>query len=73
MARVGTDIDSAGSQWFITYNDKYQDVLNRQYTVFGKVVEGMETVDALTPRDTSNVATPQPEGDRIISIEIKEG
>jgi peptidylprolyl isomerase len=73
MARVGTDIDSAGSQWFITYNDKYQDVLNRQYTVFGKVVEGMETIDALTPRDTSNVATPQPEGDRIISIEIVEG
>jgi len=72
MART-SDPNSAGSQWFITYTDKYQDPLNDQYTVFGKVVEGMETVDALTPRDPQNVATPQPEGDRIISIEIVEG
>jgi len=72
MART-SDPNSAGSQWFVTYNDKYQDVLNGQYTVFGKVVEGMEVVDALTPRDPENVATPQPEGDRIISVEIKEG
>jgi cyclophilin family peptidyl-prolyl cis-trans isomerase len=73
MARVGTDINSAGSQWFVTYTDKYQNVLNGQYTVFGKVVEGIEIVDALTARDPENVATPQPEGDKIISIEIKEG
>ena len=73
MARVGTDVNSAGSQWFITYNDQYQSGLNGQYTVFGKVVEGMEVVDTLTPRDPQNVATPQPEGDRIISIEIVEG
>ena len=73
MARVGTDVNSAGSQWFITYNDQFQKVLNGQYTVFGKVVEGMEVVDSLTPRDPENVATPQPEGDRIISIEIIEG
>jgi peptidylprolyl isomerase len=73
MARVGNDVNSAGSQWFVTYNDKFQGPLNGQYTVFGKVVKGMETVDALTPRDPSNVATPQPEGDRIISIEIVEG
>jgi len=38
--------------------------LNGQYTVFGKVVEGMEVVDTLTP---------QPEFDAIISIEITEG
>jgi len=73
MARVESDINSAGSQWFVTYSDKYQNVLNDQYTVFGKVVEGMEIVDALTPRNPQNVATPQPEGDKIISIEIKEG
>lgn len=73
MARVDTDVNSAGSQWFITYNDQYQGALNGQYTVFGKVTEGMEVVDALTPRDPSNVATPQPEGDKIIGIEITEG
>ena len=73
MARVGGDPNSGGSQWFITYNDRYQSALNGQYTVFGKVVEGMEVVDTLTPRDPQNVATPQPEGDRIISIQITEG
>jgi len=41
--------------------------------VFGKVTEGMDVVDTLTPRDPSNIATPQPEGDRIISVEIVEG
>src|SRR3990172_6001666 len=73
MARVGTDVNSAGSQWFITYNDQFQSGLNGQYPGVGKVVEGMEVVDTLTPRDPQNVATPQPEGDRIISIEIVEG
>ena len=73
MARVGNDLNSAGSQFFITYNDKWQAVLNGKYTVFGKVVEGMEVVEALTPRDPENVATPQPAGDAIISIEIIEG
>ena len=72
MARRGDDINSAGSQWFVTYTDQYQSALNSQYTVFGKVTEGMEIVDTLTPRDPSNVATPQPEGDTIISVEIVE-
>ena len=47
--------------------------LNGQYTVFGKVVEGMEIVDALTSRNPQNVATPQPDGDKIVGIEITEG
>src|SRR3990172_3364424 len=55
MARA-SDPNSAGSQWFITYNDKYQNALNGQYTVFGKVVEGMEVVASLRPRDPSNIA-----------------
>jgi peptidyl-prolyl cis-trans isomerase B (cyclophilin B) len=37
--------DSAGSQFFIMHGDVPQ--LDEQYTVFGKVVEGMETVEAL--------------------------
>ena len=72
MART-SDPNSGGSQWFVTYTDQYQEALNGQYTVFGIVTEGMDVVDKLTPRDPSNVATPQPEGDRIISIEIVEG
>jgi peptidylprolyl isomerase len=46
--------------------------LNGLYTVFGKVIEGMEVVDSLTARDPSNIATPQPPGDTIIAIVIEE-
>jgi peptidylprolyl isomerase len=66
------DPDSGGSQFFITYNDQYQPALNGRYTVFGKVVEGMEVVDSLTPRDPENIATPQPPGDTITTIVIEE-
>jgi peptidylprolyl isomerase len=71
MAR-GDDVNSGGSQFFIAYAD--QTSLNGLYTVFGQVVEGMEVVDKITPRDPSNISTPQPAtGDRIISITIDEG
>jgi len=73
MARQPQDPDSGGSQFFIAYNDQYQPALNGQYTVFGKVIEGMEVVDSLTPRDPANIATPQPSGDTIIAIVIQEG
>lgn len=65
------DPDSGGSQFFITYSA--QPNLNGQYTVFGKVSEGMEVVDSLTPRDPADMATPQPPGDTIITIKIEEG
>jgi peptidylprolyl isomerase len=65
------DPNSGGSQFFIAYDALPN--LNGLYTVFGKVVEGMEVVDSLTPRNPQNVATPQPEGDKIIGIEIVEG
>jgi peptidylprolyl isomerase len=66
-----SDPDSGSSQFFIAYTD--QPDLNGQYTVFGKVIEGMEAVDSLTPRDPSNIATDQPPGDAIITITIQEG
>jgi peptidylprolyl isomerase len=46
--------------------------LNGQYTVFGKVTEGMDVVDSLTPRDPANIATPQLPGDTITAIVIEE-
>ena len=50
MAR-STDPDSAGSQFFIVTNDST--FLDRQYTVFGEVVDGMEVADKIVnlPRD----------------------
>jgi len=50
MARA-TDPDSAGSQFFIVTSDST--FLDRQYTVFGEVVDGMEVADKIVnlPRD----------------------
>ncbi len=68
MARTN-DPNSAGSQWFVTYDDASN--LNGSYTVFGRVTQGMDVVDCLTPRDPST--NPHaPAGDAIISIEIQE-
>lgn len=57
MAR-GLSINSAGSQFFICLDDLPW--LDRQYTVFGEVVEGMGTVDAIIrrPRDPNNPERP---------------
>ena len=50
MARA-SDPDSAGSQFFIITSDST--FLDRQYTVFGEVVGGMEVADKIVnlPRD----------------------
>ena len=37
--------DSAGSQFFVMHDDA--DYLNGQYAAFGRVIEGMETVDEI--------------------------
>lgn len=44
MART-TVPDSASSQFFICYSDRYAGSLDGSYAAFGKVIEGMETVD----------------------------
>ena len=57
--------DSANSQFFICF--KEASFLDRQYTVFGKVIEGMEFVDKIKKGDENNngsVSNP----DKIISF-----
>ena len=53
MARSGHP-DSAGSQFFICVADA--PFLDRQYTVFGEVVSGMEVADKIVsqPRDSKD-------------------
>lgn len=53
MAR-SQDPDSAGSQFFIVVNDST--FLDRNYTVFGQVIEGMEAADKIVtlPRDEND-------------------
>ena len=64
MAR-SSDPNSANSQFFICFQPA--PFLDRQYTVFGKVIEGMEFVDMIKRGDDSNngaVSDP----DKIISF-----
>ena len=54
--------DSANSQFFVNFSDN--DFLNGQYTVYGRVVEGMEHVDALARGE------PPASPDRMISVKV---
>ncbi len=63
MAR-SSDPNSANSQFFICF--KPAPFLDRQYTVFGKVIEGMEFVDMITKGDGDNGSVSNP--DKIISF-----
>ena len=60
MARTA-DPNSANSQFFICFNDKASH-LDRQYTVFGKVIEGLEFVDKIKKGE------PASDPDKIISF-----
>jgi cyclophilin family peptidyl-prolyl cis-trans isomerase len=68
MAR-SSDPDSAGSQFFIVLNDSR--FLDNQYTVFGRVVNGMDVVDKIAALPTIQNDQPQdPNMAKINSIKI---
>jgi peptidylprolyl isomerase len=54
--------DSANSQFFINFGDNH--FLNGQYTVYGRVIEGMEHVDAIVRGE------PPTNPDRMISVKV---
>lgn len=56
MARA-SDPDSAGSQFFICHADAR--FLDKQYTAFGRVVSGMEVVDAIAQVDRNSKDMPR--------------
>ena len=66
MAR-SNDPNSANSQFFICF--KSAPHLDRQYTVFGKVIKGMEFVDLIKRGEGSNGEVSKP--DKIISLSVK--
>ncbi len=54
--------NSANSQFFINFSDNH--FLNRQYTVYGRVVSGMEHVDAIQRGE------PPMNPDRMVSVKV---
>tara|TARA_Y100000590_G_scaffold397182_1_gene478539 strand:- start:1789 stop:2343 length:555 start_codon:yes stop_codon:yes gene_type:complete len=66
MARSSAP-DSANSQFFICFESASH--LDRQYTVFGKVITGMEFVDLIKKGKDSSGSVSEP--DKIISLEAK--
>ena len=68
MAR-SSDPDSAGSQFFIVLNDSR--FLDNQYTVFGRVINGMDVVDKIAALPTVQNDQPQdPNMAKILSVKI---
>src|SRR4030065_1613399 len=61
MANAGAD--SNGSQFFITYSARPP--LDGSFTVFGRVIQGMDVANSLTPRDPSNSGE-LPPGDKLL-------
>jgi peptidyl-prolyl cis-trans isomerase B (cyclophilin B) len=64
MANAGANTN--GSQFFICHTP--QPHLDGHHSVFGQLVEGMDVLQKLTPRDPSQ--NPSFEGDQLISVKI---
>ena len=66
-AARSSDPNSANSQFFICFESAPH--LDRQYSVFGKVIKGMEFVDKIKKGDPNSGAVSNP--DKIISLRLK--
>jgi cyclophilin family peptidyl-prolyl cis-trans isomerase len=70
-ARLGNDINSANSQFFIMLKRESQ--FDQKYTVFGKVIEGMNNVMTISGVQPKNAERPvEPVRIKTIRIEAKK-
>ena len=68
MARTSSP-NSANSQFFICFEDAPW--LDRQYTVWGKIVEGMEHIDAIKKGGEHNNGAISGEPDKIVKLSVE--
>ena len=66
-AARSADPNSANSQFFICFESAPH--LDRQYTVFGKVIKGMDLIDKIKKGEGPNGSVQDP--DKIISLKLK--
>lgn len=58
IAMANSGEDTNGSQFFITVSTFEKSILTSQHTVFGKVTDGMDVVDAISKVDTDSSDKP---------------
>jgi cyclophilin family peptidyl-prolyl cis-trans isomerase/protein-disulfide isomerase len=69
VAMANSGPDTNGSQFFITFAPAAH--LNGAYTIFGRVISGLDVAEQLTPRNP-NENPAAPAGDKILNVEIEE-
>lgn len=65
VAMANSGPNTNGSQFFIMHKDN---PLPKNYVIFGKVISGMETVDAIAELESSSLLTSV----KILSVDVKE-
>jgi cyclophilin family peptidyl-prolyl cis-trans isomerase len=68
LAMANRGANTNGSQFFLTYAETPW--LNARHTIFGKLVDGMRVLGALTPRDPEEA--PDFEGTMLLTVSIAE-
>lgn len=66
-ARGPGDVQSSGSQFYVTVSPQHQ--YDKQYTVFGRVLEGMEVFDSLSEEAVEGEERPEVPG-QLLSTEV---
>lgn len=69
LATANSGPESNGSQFFITYGPAEN--LNGDYTIFGELIEGMDVLESLTPRDPFQ-GLGLPPGDALIEVIVEK-
>ena len=68
MARRGDSVDTANSQFFICFADA--SFLNKQYTVIGEVVQGMDVVDKLKKAPPGSAGGAVTDPDKMLKVQV---